>query len=138
MRHEITCTWRGDLAFEADVAGHTVRMDADEASGGHDSGARPKPLLLAGLAGCSGMDVVSILKKMREPITWFDMKVRGEVTEEQPKTYSSITIVYEFKAADGLKPENVKKAVELSQEKYCGVSALFKKAIPVNWEIEYT
>jgi putative redox protein len=137
MQHEITCEWTGDMSFEADVLGHKVRMDAGETVGGHDSGAPPKPLVLVALAGCSGMDVVSILKKMREPITWFDMKVRGDVSEGNPKTYTSVTIVYEFKAADGLKDESVQKAVSLSQERYCGVSALLKKAIPVKWEIVY-
>jgi putative redox protein len=83
------------------------------------------------------MDVVSILKKMREPVSWFNMKVRGELTEEHPKTYTSISLVYEFKAADGLKDENVRKAIDLSQERYCGVSALLKKAIPVSHEIVY-
>ena len=137
MQHEISCAWTGGMGFEAEVTGHKVLMDADEASGGRDTGARPKPLVLAALAGCSGMDVVSILKKMQEPISWFNMRVLGDLTEGQPQTYSSITIVYEFKASDGLKEENVRKAVSLSQEKYCGVSALLKKAVPVKWEIEY-
>ncbi|NLJ45826.1 MAG: OsmC family protein [Treponema sp.] len=137
MKHEISCAWAGDMAFEAEVSGHKVRLDADEAVGGKDTGPRPKPLLLAALAGCSGMDVISILKKMREPITWFDMRVSGELTEEHPKYYSSIKITYLFKASDKLKDENVRKAVTLSQEKYCGVSALLKKAIPVEWEIVY-
>ncbi|HAE20911.1 MAG TPA: osmotically inducible protein C [Spirochaetaceae bacterium] len=135
--HEIECSWKGDMAFLAQVNGHELVLDADEAVGGHDEGPRPKPLILVALAGCSGMDVVSILKKMREPVSWFNMKVRGELTEEHPKTYSSITLVYEFKVADGLKDENVRKAVELSQDRYCGVSALLKKAIPVKHEIAY-
>ena len=137
MRNEIRCSWTGDMSFEAEISGHKIRMDADEAVGGKDSGPRPKPLVLASLAGCSGMDVVSILKKMREPVTWFDMKVQGDLTEEHPKHYSTIKITYEFKSSDGLKDENVRKAVELSQEKYCGVSALLKKAVPVEWEIVY-
>lgn len=137
MKQEISCTWAGDMAFEADVSGHKIRMDADEEVGGKDSGPRPKPLLLVSLAGCSGMDVISILKKMREPVTWFDVKVSGELTEEHPKYYSSVKLTYEFKASDGLKDENVRKAVILSQDKYCGVSALLKKAIPVEWEVVY-
>jgi len=137
MLHEINCSWTGDMAFEAEVSGHKIRLDADETVGGKDSGPRPKPLLLASLAGCSGMDVVSILKKMREPLTWFDIKVSGDLTEEHPKYYSSIKITYEFKASDKLKDENVRKAVALSQDKYCGVSALLKKAVPVEWEIVY-
>jgi putative redox protein len=135
--HEIECSWKGDMAFSAQVNGHEIIVDADEKVGGHDAGPRPKPFILVALAGCSGMDVVSILKKMREPLSWFNMKVRGELTEEHPKTYSSITLVYEFKAADGLKDESVRKAIELSQDRYCGVNALLKKAIPVSYEIVY-
>ncbi|MBU0927707.1 MAG: OsmC family protein [Spirochaetes bacterium] len=135
--HEISCAWKGDMAFAAEVNGHTIVLDADEAFGGKDEGPRPKPLILASLAGCSGMDVVSILKKMREPVSWFNMRVQGELSEEHPKSYTSVRIIYEFKASDGLKDENVRKAVELSQERYCGVNALLRKAIPVEFEIAY-
>ncbi len=135
--HEINCSWQGDMAFDAEVNGHTIRLDADESVGGKDSGPRPKPLILAALAGCSGMDVVSILKKMREPLTWFNVKVQGDLTEEHPKTYRAVRIVYEFKASDGLKDENVRKAIGLSQDRYCGVNALLKKALPVDTEIRY-
>lgn len=135
--NEISCAWKGDMAFVADVNGHKIDIDADEASGGKDGGARPKPLILAALAGCSGMDVVSILKKMREPITWFNIRVQGEQAEDHPKRYTSIKIVYEFKATDGLKDASVRKAVELSNDRYCGVSALLKMAIPLEHEIVY-
>ena len=117
--------------------GRSLRMDASKGDGGEDSGFRPKVALLASLAGCTGMDVVSILRKMREPLSWFNMTVQGEVAEEFPKSYTAFRIVYEFKASDGLDPNNVKKAVELSQEKYCGVSATLKAAGPMNWEIVY-
>jgi putative redox protein len=137
MRHEINCAWTGGMGFEADIMGHTVRMDASEADGGADSGARPKPLLLAALAGCSGIDVVSILKKMREPLSWFDMAVEGEVAEDYPMRYVSMKITYRFKASDGLDPDKVRQAVSLSQDKYCGVSALFRLAVPLEWEIAY-
>lgn len=137
MKHEVTCAWTGDMAFQADIMGHRIIMDAEESVGGHDGGTRPKPLILAALAGCSGMDVVSILKKMREPLSWFNMRVDGEVAAEHPKLYTSIELVYEFKKSDGLDPEKVEKAVGLSQEKYCGVSALLKKAVPLSFRIEY-
>lgn len=137
MRQEISCTWAGDMAFETEVSGHKIRLDADGEVGGKDTGPRPKPLLLVSLAGCTGMDVISILRKMREPVTWFDVKVSGDLTEEHPKYYETIKITFEFKASDGLKDENVRKAVQLSQDKYCGVSAMLKKAVPVEWEIVY-
>ena len=137
MKKEISCAWAGGMAFEAEVYGHKVRLDADAASGGADSGPSPKALVLAALAGCTGMDVVSILAKMREPLTWFDMKLEGEVAEEHPKRYTAFRIVYEFKASDKLNEANVRKAVTLSQEKYCGVSATLAAAGPVEWEIRY-
>ncbi|GAB1431864.1 OsmC family protein [Spirochaetota bacterium] len=135
--HEINCSWKGEMAFGSSINGHEIIIDADEDFGGKDKGPRPKPLLLLSLAGCSGMDVVSILKKMREPLSWFNIRVKGELTQEHPKTYSDITIVYEFKSSDGLKDDNVKKAIELSMERYCGVSALLKKAVNLKHEIVY-
>jgi putative redox protein len=137
MKQSIECSWKGGMAFEADVYGHKVAMDVPVADGGADSGAKPKPLVLAALAGCTGMDVVSVLKKMREPVTWFNMRVEAEVAEEHPKRFTTFMIVYEFRAADGLNQDNVKKAVTLSQEKYCGVSATLQAAGPVDWDIAY-
>jgi putative redox protein len=137
MRHEVRCDWKGDMAFEADVLGHKIVMDAGPEVGGHDSGTRPKPLILAALAGCSGMDVVSILKKMREPLSSFSMRVEGDAAEEDPKYYEKIKIVYEFRDSDGLDRAKVEKAVSLSQDKYCGVAGLLKLAIPLAWEIVY-
>jgi len=137
MQHEITCTWNNAMAFTAEVAGHRIPLDADTSVGGHNTGPMPKPLLLVSLAGCTGMDVISILQKMREPVSYFNVRVQGDLTEEHPKTYTSIKIIYEFKASDGLKDENVSKAINLSQERYCGVSALLKKALPVEFEVQY-
>ena len=135
--HEIACAWKGDMAFAATVDGHEIMVDASESAGGTGKGPTPKPLVLVALAGCSGMDVVSILKKMREPVSWFNVRVRGELTEEHPKTYEKLTIIYEFKASDGLKDENVRKAIALSLDRYCGVHALLKKAVPVDFEVAY-
>jgi putative redox protein len=83
------------------------------------------------------MDVISILKKMREPVSWFNLKVSGDLAEEHPKKYTGFKVIYQFKKSDGLNPENVKKAVELSQNKYCGVSATLREAADLAWEIEY-
>jgi len=137
MKSEVTTTWTGDMAFEADVNGHKIVMDATALEGGKDSGARPKTLLLAALSGCSGMDVVSILRKMREPCTWFAMKAEAESREEHPKKYVAIRLVYQFRKSDNLNPDNVRKACTLSQEKYCGVSAMLKDTAPLAWDIEY-
>ena len=125
------------MAFEASVNGHTLVLDATDEAGGHDLGPRPKPLTLVSLAGCTGMDVISILRKMREPVSWFNVRVKGETTTEHPKTYIKIRLIYEFKASDGLKDENVRKAVSLSKDRYCGVSALLRKATDLEDEIVY-
>jgi putative redox protein len=135
--HEITCSWNGELAFTAHVNGHEIMLDADAEFGGTDAGPRPKPLVLAALAGCSGMDVVSVLKKMREPISWFNVRVEGDLSEDHPKTYTAMRLIYEFRKADGLKDENVHKAIDLSMDRYCGVAALLRKAIPLSYSVEY-
>lgn len=137
MKTEVKTTWTGGMAFDADLNGHIVTMDAAAADGGADTGARPKPLLLAALSGCSGMDVVSILKKMREPCSWFAMRAEAESGDEHPKKYLRIKLVYQFKKSDKLNPDNVRKACSLSQEKYCGVSAMLKDSAPLEWDIEY-
>jgi len=125
------------MMFEANVSGHPVVMDALPEVGGGDQGARPKELMLAALAGCTGMDVVSILKKMRVPFTGVNIRVEADVTEEHPKHYERMHIIYEF-SGENLPMEQLKKAVELSQDRYCGVSFVYKKAMPVSYEIRVT
>lgn len=133
----IDCNWQGDMAFEVHVNNHTLTIDADDAVGGKDFGPRPKPLMLAALAGCTGMDVVSILKKMREPLSWFNIKINAELTEEHPKYYNKVQIVYQFRDSDGLNKDNIMKAIELSQTKYCGVAAMFRQFADVGYSVEY-
>lgn len=135
--HTLNCTWKNGMAFETEISGHKILMDADDSVGGADTGPRPKPLMLASLAGCTGMDVISILKKMQQPYTYFNIDVEADLTEEHPKQYSAIKVIYEFKQADNLDEKKVQKAVELSQERYCGVSALLRNAIPLDYEIRY-
>ena len=131
-------TWKGKLAFEGSASsGFSLPLDSAKDSGGDENGFRPMELLLVGLAGCTAMDVISILKKMREPVSWFNLKVSGDLTEEHPKKFTSFKVIYQFKKSDGLNPDNVLKAVELSQTKYCGVSATLKDGHEVAWEIEY-
>jgi putative redox protein len=134
MTHKVETNWKGNMQFEATVSGHKVLMDATPDSGGEDKGARPKQLMLAALAGCTGMDVVSILKKMRVDVDEFDIDVEAGLTEEHPKYYNKMHIIYKFKGKD-LDPEKLKKAVDLSQERYCGVSAAYKKAMEISYEI---
>ncbi|WP_319502790.1 OsmC family protein [uncultured Draconibacterium sp.] len=134
-KQEVKVSWKDKMAFEAEVDGHKIMLDAAEAVGGENRGPRPKPLMLTALAGCTGMDVVSILKKMRIEVEDFNVTVEGDLTDEHPKQYYKMNVIYTFKGKD-LPLEKLKKAVSLSEERYCGVSALYKKAIEVTSEIK--
>jgi putative redox protein len=134
MNNQVNVSWKGNMAFEAEVNGFRLPLDADESVGGTNTGPRPKPLTLASLGGCTGMDVVSILKKMRVEPEFFNVSITGELTEDHPKYYHKIHLRYEFKG-NGLDTEKLEKAVSLSQERYCGVSELLKKGAEITSEI---
>jgi putative redox protein len=131
---EISISWKDGMAFEADVNGHKFMLDASEKVGGRNLGPRPKPLMMVALAGCTGIDVVSILAKMRVELENFDIKVEGMQTEEQPVHYTSMHIIYEFWGRD-LPYEKLEKAINLSLDKYCGVAAAYKKIMPLTYSI---
>ena len=137
MKHTISCNWTEDLAFESTVNGHVITIDADDEFGGKNRGPRPKQLMLTSLAGCTGMDVISLLSKMKQSVSFFNMEIEAELGEAHPKTYTHITLVYQFKKGDGLDEGKVEKAVKLSQEKYCGVSAMLKAATELEYRVEY-
>ncbi len=132
--NKVGVNWSGDMAFEVEVNGFKIPIDADEKVGGKNGGPRPKPLLLAALGGCTGMDVISMLKKMRVEPSYFNVDVEGELSEEHPKYYHKIHITYSLKGKD-LDREKVHKAVNLSQERYCGVSAMLEKSSTITSEI---
>lgn len=134
MKTSVNLQWTGNMSWETELFGHKLILDAGKENGGDDTGPRPKVLMLTALAGCTGMDVVSILKKMRVEIEDLQIIVEGDMTEEHPKYYERMHVIYQFKGKD-LPLEKLEKAVGLSEEKYCGVSALYKKAIPVTTEI---
>ena len=134
MQTVIDVKWNGNKCFEAQIANHTVTMDLEEENGGDNKGPRPKPLMLASLGGCTGLDVISILKKMKVEPDYFNMKIEGDQTEDLPKRYYKIKIIYEFRGND-LPLDKIKRAIELSQDKYCGVSAVYKKSIDLSYEI---
>ncbi len=139
MKESYNTSWAGNMAFEAEITGHKVLMDASEGVGGKDGGPRPKPLLIAALTGCTGMDVISILRKMKvtDLIESFEMKTETEATDEHPKTYTKMHLIYEFKSkGEPLPIDKLEKAVKLSQERYCGVSALLEKALELSYEIK--
>jgi len=132
---KVTAEWKSALAFEATSDnGHTVKLDTTVAGGGLDSGMSPKKMLLAAVCGCSGMDVVDILTKMKVPFTKLHIEAEAEQTEEVPKVFTFINLVYRCDvAAEHF--DKLKRAVELSMEKYCGVSIMLKKHCPVNYTV---
>ena len=117
-----------DMQFEGDAdSGHTLIMDADDTAGGHNAGFRPMELLLVGFGGCSGMDVISILRKKRQQVTGLEINVKGEKTDDNPKVYKEVHIEYIVKGKDIAK-EAVERAIALSLDKYCSVGATLSKA----------
>jgi putative redox protein len=135
--HRVTTSWQSDMQFDAEVGTHHLVMDAAAEFGGKEKGPRPKPVLLAALGGCTGMDVVSLLKKMRVDYSGFRIMAEGETSREHPKVYTDIHLVYEFTGRD-LPLEKLQKAVDLSQERYCSVSAMLRQAARLTYEIKVT
>lgn len=125
---------KGNMAFEMLLDGHKLITDASVENGGNDFGPRPKVLLLAGLIGCTGIDVMSILTKMHVEIEDLKIEIDCENTEENPKVYQDIHLKYKFKGKN-LPTEKLETAVTLSKEKYCGVSAMLSKSTPITHEI---
>ncbi|MES2331464.1 MAG: OsmC family protein [Bacteroidota bacterium] len=133
-QHEIETQWMGKMQFNALVNGHTVVMDAPERSGGEDLGPIPKPFILTALAGCTGMDIVALLRNEHKEVAEFSMKVTGELSRQKPIEYIAIHISYQFRG-DSTCREEAMCAVTASQEYYCGVSHMLKKALPVTWDV---
>ncbi|HEX3024387.1 MAG TPA: OsmC family protein [Chitinophagaceae bacterium] len=131
-----TAKWVSNLAFDAvSDNDHTVRLDTTVAGGSINSGMSPKQLLLASLCGCSGMDVVSILDKMKVKYSKIEIEAEAEQTDTQPKVFIDVKMMYkaDVNIAD---IDKLKRAVELSHEKYCGVSAMLKKHCDITYKIE--
>lgn len=135
MKETVTINWLNNRAFEAEVNGHKLYIDASSENGGKNLGPRPKPLMLLALGGCTGMDVISILGKMKIEIDSLQIIVDGDLAEEHPKKFTKMKILYLFKGKD-LPVEKLKRAVELSKDKYCGVSASIKDVIEIEYEIK--
>ena len=115
-------------------SGHQVRMDTRTDLGGLDGAARPMELYLQSLMGCTGMDVVSILTKMKVGYDTFEVHAEAEKAEEHPRVYRKIHLIYRF-TGDGLDLDKIRKAVDLSQNRYCPVSAMTRKAVELTHHI---
>ncbi|TJX68955.1 OsmC family protein [Soehngenia saccharolytica] len=116
------------------IDGHDIITDVSVENGGNDLGPRPKALMLASLIGCTGLDVKMILDKMKEKVDDIQIEVTATATEENPKVYTSFHVIYKFKGTN-LDIRKLNRAVKLSQEKYCGVSAMLRMIGPVTYEI---
>ena len=110
---------------------HWITVDGPENFGGSDAGIRPKELLLLSLAGCTASDVVSILQKKRVKLDDFEINISAEMTEEHPKVFTKIDLEYVF-YGDSIAEKDVERAIELSETKYCGVTAMLEKALEIN------
>ncbi len=131
-----TTKWVSALAFDATAdTGHTVRLDTSVDNGGLGSGMNPKRMLLGSLAGCSGMDVVDILHKMKVGFTKLEIETAAEQTDEHPKVFKFINMIYRCDASKE-DIDKVTRAVSLSHEKYCGISAMLSKHCKIDYKIE--
>lgn len=126
---------RGLTFVGKSASGHWVPMDGPADFNGSDSATRPKELLLISLGGCTGADVASILNKMRENISQFKIDIEAETATEHPKVYTKIHLTYKF-WGDELKEANIEKAINLSQERYCSVTAMLQKAVEITHSFE--
>lgn len=130
---EARVIWQEGLRFEAIAPnGHRLLIDSPQ---GDNAGPSPMGLVLIALAGCTGMDVISILQKQRQPVRGLEVVVRAERAEQHPKVYTSFDVIYRVRG-EGIDRRAVERAVALSEEKYCSVGAMLRQAAPIRSTIE--
>jgi len=132
---KVITEWKGNMLFKAHGGNGYALMDSSRELGGQETAPSPKEMILAGLAGCTGMDVVSILRKMRALPEKMDIVVEASLDSEFPKPFTSFLIIFRFWGEE-LDKGKIEKAVKLSHEKYCGVSATLSQAAPIDIKIE--
>jgi putative redox protein len=137
MEKQISVVWKGNMAFEARIDEYKVMMDAGPVSGGQHQGPTPKPFLMASLGGCTGMDVISLARKMRQEVESLEIIITGSIADEHPMKYNAIHMIFQFTGKD-LDAEKLQKAVDMSQDKYCGVAATLKDSVKLTYEIVIT
>jgi len=134
---EATLRWEGGMRFGgAAESGGTITLDARPEHGGTGGGPSPMETVLLALAGCTGMDVVSILGKLRAPLGGLEIRVNAERADDHPRVFTKVRLEYIFHG-DGLRPEHAGRAVQLSQDKYCSVSAMLRASatLTYTWRI---
>ena len=128
---DVMLNWRGRMTFEGvGPSGFTQRLDSDTAAGGDNSGARPMEMIAIGLAGCTAMDVISILSKKQQKVADFQVKFHGDRAKEHPKVFTDSVIEYQVYGTN-LDEAALVRAIELSAEKYCPAQAMLSKAFPI-------
>lgn len=136
VTHSVSTVFTKNMAFLSNINGHEVLMDTTSEDGGEDSGPSPKRMMLASLAGCTGIDIVGILNKMKVEFSNFSINVHAALSPDHPKIYDHVKITYKIKLAEEDKSKMI-KAVNLSTGTYCGVYAMFKTFAKMDTEIDY-
>lgn len=137
MSHFINTVWNEDFHFVSSIDGKQIHFDATALSQQYNNGVSPKTIVLSGLSGCTGMDVVSLLNhKFKVFFSDLSIEVKGELTDTHPKVYKEIHITYRIRV-DKEFESKVKEAVDLSINKYCGVSAMLEKTATITYEVQF-
>lgn len=135
---DVNVDWQGALEFSSNLpSGYNITVDASEEAGGNNKGPRPMELLLIGLGGCTGIDVVLILEKMKVELEDFQLEIKSERAAEPPKRFTKIHLNYKFKGKN-LSEHKVERAINLSETKYCSASSSLNAEITSSYEIENT
>ncbi len=135
MNQSINVAWNGGMSFKTNLDGHEIVIDTTVENGGNNLGPRTKALVMVALAGCTGMDLVSLLNKMRVSFSELNIKVESNLADEHPKKYDAMKVIFEISGTH-LDIEKIEKAVKLSEERYCGVWATLKPAVAMSYEIK--
>lgn len=135
MKDSVTINWVEGMSFNTETDNFEIVIDAHSEFGGKNKGPKPKTLLLTALGGCTSMDVVSMLNKMRVKFDKLLVTVNGELSEDIPKYYTQIHVIYEV-TGENIPKDKIIKAVDLSEEKYCGVNFMLKQTAKITSEIK--
>ncbi len=137
---QVKLVWKKGMQFDAYAPGQDqpIHIEAEEKFGGIGYGYQPKPFMLVALLGCTALDVASLMKKMRidENVSDFEVKVDAHMTDEHPKYYDKVHVIYNFSGKD-LNKEKLTKCVSLSESRYCGVFKMFRSFADVTYEINF-
>lgn len=137
MSDKVTTRWVENMQFESiNPSGDVIRIDAAKHNGGDSMGSRPKALMLSALAGCSGLDVAHLIKKMRLEVDNFKIETEGVLSNTEPETYTEVLLDYHF-YGENLDEAKLERAVNLSVENYCGVMNMFKEFSTVEFSVHF-